>query len=98
MARNRPFIDALRVRAVWRNPEARAEIRRRVKAKLGIDVTTIQQLLELFVTYAPQLLQIIAQVIAMFSSVGAAEGIALGRQKNVVRSAGQVAGKRNKGR
>jgi hypothetical protein len=71
MARPKPFIDALRVRAIWANKKARAELKSRIKDRLGIDVTTIQQLIELFIQYAPQLLAILAEVIAMFSSVGA---------------------------
>ena len=66
MARKRPVIDALKVRQLWARSNARAEIKRRVKKELGIDVTTIQQLLELFVKYAPELLKIIAAIIAMF--------------------------------
>jgi hypothetical protein len=62
----RPIIDHLRVRQLWANKAARAEIKRQVKGKLGIDVTTIGQLLELFVQYAPQLLAIIASVIKLF--------------------------------
>ena len=63
----RPIINAAKVAALWAKPKARAEIRKRVKAKLGIDVTTLRELLELFVEYAPQLLAIIAEVIKLFS-------------------------------
>jgi hypothetical protein len=67
MAKRRPIINALKVRELWGRSNARAEIRRRVKKELGIDVTTLRELLDLFVEFAPQILKIIMQVIDLFS-------------------------------
>jgi predicted transcriptional regulator len=66
MARKNALIEAV-IRLLWARPAARAEIKRRVKAKFGIDITTIKQLLDLLVEYGPKLIAIIAEVLKLFS-------------------------------
>lgn len=61
-----PVLEAM-LRAMWANPQAKAELQKRVKAKLGIDVNTIKQLLDLLAQYAPQIMALVSQIIAMFA-------------------------------
>jgi hypothetical protein len=51
---------------VMRDADMQDEFLRRVREKYGINVDNLRALLELFVEYAPQLLKILAAVIAMF--------------------------------
>jgi hypothetical protein len=49
-----------------RDDDMQDEFLARVNQKFGVDVDDLRDLLELFVQYAPQLLMIAADVIAMF--------------------------------
>ena len=58
--------DRRNLRRVLRDNDMQEEFVRRVKEKFGIDVDNLRALLDLFVQYAPQLLKIVADIIAMF--------------------------------
>jgi hypothetical protein len=52
---------------VMRNADMQDELLRRLREKYGVNVDNLRDLLKLFVEYAPQILKIVADVIAMFS-------------------------------
>ena len=52
---------------VMRDADMQDELLRRIREKYGVNVDNLRALLELFIQYAPQLLKIVADVIAMFS-------------------------------
>ncbi len=89
--------DRRNLRKVMDSGDMQDEFARRVREKFGINVDNLRALLELFVEYAPQLLKIIMEVIAMFSSRGTAavreetaaeKGFRLGRHTKDVRRKG----------
>lgn len=51
---------------VMRNADMQDELLRRIREKYGVNVDNLRDLLQLFVEYAPQLLKIVADVIALF--------------------------------
>jgi len=59
--------DRRRLLKIMRDDDMQDEFLRRVRDRFGVDVDNLRALLELLVEYAPQLLKIVADVIAMFS-------------------------------
>jgi hypothetical protein len=60
-------VDRRNLRRILRDENMQDEFLRRVREKFGVDVDNLRALLELFLEYAPQLLKIVADVIAMFA-------------------------------
>ncbi len=51
---------------VLRSDEMLAELKRRVQEDFGINVDNLRALLDLFIEYAPKILAIILQIVAVF--------------------------------
>jgi len=59
-------VDRRNLLKVLRDDRMQDEFLGRVREKFGVNVDNLRALVELFVEYAPQLLKIVADVIAMF--------------------------------
>jgi hypothetical protein len=67
MAKRFTTAQETRLRAAWRRPKARAEIRAKLKERYGIDVQTIRDVLDLVLTYGPEVIRLVMEIVRLFA-------------------------------